>query len=382
MSDLGDALELLHCAAGRWSSVRLTLREWQHIQRGHEAFTRFVQQQGGTGYGGRVQVAAFRGADAEPEPEENEQIVRTWLDGERAREEREGRYAFPALGVRDGKQWWMYSPEHGATSNEVQPNAGSGIGEAALHLLDPALAAGALRLRVSGEGSVAGRDCIRMTGVPRQSSDHAHALHRFGFGADEIELLVDRERGVLLRIEARFMGEPFAVTEAVEVEFDVIFPPETFVFELPEGESFRPVGPRTEHLTLQQAAAIAPFTVLGPERVPERWRLMAVYMPANDRPPMPASVTLLLHAEDASIQVNIHQTAVDATEEHDWRSWEPHGGVLVAGREAPTGTEPGYARVEEDGTRAILSSAELERDALVALALSLRPAPIEPPSLP
>jgi outer membrane lipoprotein-sorting protein len=321
------------------------------------------------------------GRGTEPEPETSEHVVRVWLDGTRAREEREGLHAFPALAVRDGDRWWMYSPEHGASSNEADPDVGSGVGEAARHLLDPAFVVAVLHLRLAGAATAAGRDCIRLAGTPRETPDHGFALHRFGFGADEVDLLVDRERGVLLRAEARFEGEPFSVAEVTEVAFDESFPPETFTFELPPGETFGPVFSRPRHMTLAQAAATAPFTVLGPERVPEGWRLMAIYMPLEERPPMPASVNLLLHAEDASAQVNIRQTAA-AYDEDDWFEWETVGEAEVAGEASPSGTAPGYARVERHGTRATLSSAELERSALVALAESLRPASPEPPALP
>jgi hypothetical protein len=162
-------------------------------------------------------------------------------------------------------------------------------------------------------------------------------------------------------------------TEVVEIAFDEQFPPETFVFELPEGETFGQLFPRPQNVTLEQADGLAPFTVLSPAEVPEHWQLHVLYLPGEERPPMPPTVNLHYHSADAGQQVNIVETEASAVDQHEWLEWEERGGVLVAGPAEPQGLEPGYARVERSGTRATLSSAELPRERLMALALSLKP---------
>jgi len=92
MSDLGDLLELIYSAGERWRTVRLTIRAWQHPGRTQRAIERLNEQ----GAGGMRQVMVY-GHSGGPEPEEIEHIVRVWLDGDRAREERE----FPALERED-----------------------------------------------------------------------------------------------------------------------------------------------------------------------------------------------------------------------------------------------------------------------------------------
>ncbi|MHB1243328.1 MAG: hypothetical protein ACYC1P_08025 [Gaiellaceae bacterium] len=365
MSELGDLLELVYGAGDRWRTARLTLREWQHTRRTREA----IERQSG---GGRMVMMHAVGGPGPPEPEEVEHVVRTWLDGERAREEREGPYAFPSLGVRDGDRWWQYSEQYGASANEAEPGVQSGIGEAALALLDPAHLLGALRLGPPSETEAAGRPALLVRATPREH-DSPFGLHRLGVGAEAYELAFDRERGVLLRTTSLLDGEPMSSTEVLELAFDEDFPPDLFVFELPEGETFRPLFPHAENVTLERAAELAPFTVLAPAEVPSDWQLHVLYLPGEERPPQPPSVTLHYHSRDAGQQLNVAQTAAGAEDRHVWLAWEEADGVRVAGPAEPYGLEPGYAQVERDGTRATLSSAELPRERIAALARSLRP---------
>jgi hypothetical protein len=69
-------------------------------------------------------------------------------------------------------------------------------------------------------------------------------LHELGVGADDYLISVDAERGVVLRIDARFREQPFTVIEMTEVEFDAELPPETFTIVLPHGERFDDVSHR------------------------------------------------------------------------------------------------------------------------------------------
>ena len=79
---------------------------------------------------------------------------------------------------------------------------------------------------------------MRARATPRPidpEDDRSSELHPLGLGADEYELEVDADRGMLLRVEARFEGQAFSIVEATEVHFDPAFDTETFRFVAPEG---------------------------------------------------------------------------------------------------------------------------------------------------
>ena len=53
------------------------------------------------------------------------------------------------------------------------------------------------------------------------------------WGADDYELVIDAERGVLLRLASRFGGRAFDVTEILDIDFDEALPDDTFTLQLP-----------------------------------------------------------------------------------------------------------------------------------------------------
>ncbi len=78
--------------------------------------------------------------------------------------------------------------------------------------------------RVLGRAEHAGRDAVRILAM----DDHGpNGLLRRG--ADDYELLVDAERGVLLRSAARTKDEEFQVTEVLEIAFDEVLSEDIFV---------------------------------------------------------------------------------------------------------------------------------------------------------
>jgi hypothetical protein len=84
----------------------------------------------------------------------------------------------------------------------------------------------------------AGRPALRLRARERKV-DHRTAPV-LPWGADAHELLVDAERGVLLRLVSFIEGEQFALSELEQVAFDEQLPPETFVFRAPPGVEVRP----------------------------------------------------------------------------------------------------------------------------------------------
>ena len=83
-----------------------------------------------------------------------------------------------------------------------------------------------LDLSMEGRTRKAGREAIRLVGVPVEERDYDPKP--LWWGADEYEVLADAERGVLLRCASRLGGEDFDALEVEEIHFDEHFPEDVF----------------------------------------------------------------------------------------------------------------------------------------------------------
>lgn len=151
-------------------------------------------------------------------------------------------------------------------TNEGGENAETGLGPGTA-LVHPAFILPALDLDIRTRTTKLGRPAYEVFAVPTASNDQdeesSGLLHGIGSGAEEYELLVDGERGVLLRTEARLRGRPFLIVEMDEVTFDEELPADTFTLALPTGEEFETL-PRARWLLLEELPAAVGFTVLVP----------------------------------------------------------------------------------------------------------------------
>jgi hypothetical protein len=311
-----------------------------------------------------------------------ESTSRLWLDPERerARSERSDRYG-TSFSVHVGDGWWSYHPQTGAMSNEGDRSVRSGGADEASALLDPAVLLGGLDFDQIGERLHAGRRSHVVRATRRPHGDPDEFDRHLSDGADDFELIVDAEIGVLLRMETRIDGELFAVLELSEVEFDRPFPDELFEFRPPPGEEVRSVHDRfarPEGMSVEAAARRAPFTVLAPSRVPEGWDLSTLYWPGNDRPPSPPGVVMNLTAPTGQQRLRILQGADPSGDSLDWIATEFRGERFLV-------NEPGLGdeiecKLERHGTHVRLTGS-IEREALLEIAQSLQPAPRELPPL-
>lgn len=84
----------------------------------------------------------------------------------------------------------------------------------------------ALDLRVEGTTRKAGREAIRLVCMPVEEWDFDP--EPLWWGADEYEVLVDAERGVILRCASRIGGEDFDALEVEEIHFDEPLPADVY----------------------------------------------------------------------------------------------------------------------------------------------------------
>jgi hypothetical protein len=377
VSELGDLLELLYGARGRWSSVRLTVRDWSHNERSRAAFERRIEtmeRRGGTS----SRVSFYAPGSSDP-PETSEHVTRIWIDGDRSRVESD-REQGPTAVVHDGGTWWLTTPHQNLT-NAGDANHHAGRGDDVEQMLDPSALSAAFELVPGAGREVAGREGIAVRAIPRDVDHHLPFFWQL-LGADEIELVVDRERGVVLRTESRLAGEPYQVREIVEIAFDDEFPDELFRIELPPGESFEPAGGRrAKHLTLDQAARLASFPLFVPARPGPGWRLEhAVYLSEGA---LEAEIVHLNYTHET----RAHQFQLaESTEAHPWlgsdelRTVERDGVVMKV---LDPGEEdfpmPRHVLIEREGTHVNVMSQELPLDDLIDIAASLVRAPDSPP---
>lgn len=118
----------------------------------------------------------------------------------------------------DDPRWFRLALDHYWTFYPLLTDEICGISYE-LHPLD---------LTVEDSVSWAGREAVRLVGVPGTEWDWEWDPDPLGWGADEYEVLVDAERGVLLRCASRLRGEDFDALEVEEIHFDEHFSKETF----------------------------------------------------------------------------------------------------------------------------------------------------------
>ena len=344
--------------------MRLAIHEWTHVEISAHAF------HAARGAGSQYVVSTREGERGVPA--ELDTTIRFWGDAEgRFREEREN-YTM----VGDTVSVWSWSPELGAVVHEQR----GPMETSAYELLNPVTILAAFDVEPLGTGAVADRPTRRVRIHPRSESAR---MHHLGLGADEIVLDVDAERGVLLRVEARYDGDTFRVLEVTEARFDEELGPDAFVFVPPPGEEVKTFEEayRFDYLPLEELAARASFTVWVPSGLDARWRVLAIHRPANERARTPESAHLLFH-DDALHNFSVEQAAGGLLA---WRTDEPRvveqNGVRLSVLEGSRPGPPTEVHLELGGTHLRISSDTLDAERLVAVAGSLVRAAAEPPPM-
>jgi outer membrane lipoprotein-sorting protein len=387
MAELADLLELLYGARGRVRTARGVVCYRQSMSRMHEAHRREMERVN-RGRGGRastMQIAfASKAGAAEELPDLYEERQRFWWEPpDKLREETEAtRPRRNHTTVLNGELWWTYSPEWGATSNvdldeAERVNHGAGGGERFKPLLDPSPLIPLLDFGAISEAG--GR--LRVRARPRDDLEAPPNWHLHGVGgADEVELEIERDTGIVRRMRATLNGEELWLSELEAIVLNEEFPDDTFVFVPPPGEEVLP--PETtqrRHYTLEEAAAEAPFPVFLIPELPEGdWRLLVNYHAPRRRPLMPAHVWLIYTRPDARATISLAQRPAGGGG-FGWSGYGPPP-LEVVKRDDITYTisraDPEQGRqhtvaFERDGTSLQLQSSEVDVETLLALAVSL-----------
>lgn len=396
MTDVAAVLELLYGARHRYRTVRGVLETWHDPGRLMEAHRRSAERRRGRGYGGSMQIMIATSGEGPPElPNEQRELIRFWYEPpDRLREEARtlGPHEYERVFVRDGTHWWAYSPDWGAMSNvdlseEQAESVHAGGGEQFSQLLDPTgLLVGLEIAEVESGDEWLDRPALRVRGRPRVGQELVHypGLHMLE-SADACELLVDRERGVVLKVAFFLDDDEFSGSSFTEIAFDEHLPDEVFVFEPPPGEEVRPpdLG-RSHRYTLGEVAGAASFTVFKLRDLPKGdWRLHVHYSEKRERPPIPEMVHLAYQRADAAEHVSLSQRPVGEggfgwggyrLEGPELEEIERGGRVYTICKRNPEYDVPASVMFEREGTAIQLSSSEVDQETLLVMAESLEPA--------
>ena len=359
MGEVGELLALLHTSTQRYRTLRAVVREWTHLLRLEQAIARYSERRAAAGQSGWALYG-----DREAPGETSEIVTRIWVDPPRRRAETDSdghEHRFVDDGTRAVGIW-----NGGAMEIPSQPDE-------RLLAVDPSWLVGSVDLTLDGETSVAGRRVVRVRARLRER-EYAAPVPELLEAADEHDLLVDAERGVVLRAASLLDGEPFQVREALEIAFDEEFPDGTFSLELPPGTHVRRPEdvPSPEHTGIEEAAASLPFPLYVPRELPEPWQLddCRVFGSEDSRGAhihyslgFDGHLSLTEHASGSGPVADGDDVLV---EDVRLRVGERHGQLWVAAR--PPGTD-------------VHLQGNLTRGQLLAVAASLVPVPAEPPDL-
>lgn len=232
MSADQEILRFIHGSGGRFVTARATVREWRDEKTAGEVRGRFSATEA---Y--RRSFGPPRSRAAEPSQHERgnfERIWRVWHEKpDRWRQEIElSGGSGTEYRVVDGKATWIYSPEIGARAATTEGKFGPEFEIA--YLFDPyggAPVLDDLEMRVVGRIRQAGREAVRVEAT--MLGEWKYPPDPLMWGADDYELVVDAERGVILRSASRLGGQAFDIMEILDVGFDEVFPDGTFVLDLP-----------------------------------------------------------------------------------------------------------------------------------------------------
>jgi outer membrane lipoprotein-sorting protein len=235
--DLPEVLTLLHTSRQRWRTLRAEGEEWRDERRSHEVFAR-LRRPGS--------VVAMRGS---PGPAERDPRWRFWIrQPDQARVEYGGAHQTRFSQITDGHRRWFSLPDGRAMVEERQEGPRLQLGPVDV-LVETAAVPAALVLDVSGRNRLLGRETLSVRGRAQDVDVRPGPgpFHPFLRVADEVRLEVDRERGIILRLEALLDGSPFHRLEMTEVAFDETLPEDVFVFPADETViEYRPGDRRRE----------------------------------------------------------------------------------------------------------------------------------------
>ncbi len=262
MTSPDEVRELIASADERWETLEVEGRTWQDRIAAREAAVAMRQERGA-----QTPLRSQRGGAALPQGQ-REQSWHLWRGGDVLvrSEYLIGRELVTVVG--QGPRWWRWSPTLG-------PTTGGGVGRPVRLMLGPA----GLLLNIKAvieqvefsevrEATAVKRPALRFRATPNATRPRGRlALREAGTGAEEYEITVDAERGVLLALSALHGGSPFVQMDVGRVVYDAPLAPSLFA---PESSTAAPFSPTRagQHVSTVGVAESLEFTPLVPNPSP------------------------------------------------------------------------------------------------------------------
>lgn len=247
---LANLLYLLYTAHRNFTTIQVAWRYRYQVEALNKIQERWAAQRGSTSVQ-PLRAKAARGAQRQSEMMMQWQVW--WRKPDCWRDETELNGQGKNVRIICGDRWSFYSAAGQRLSTNTLPAGlqhrqriqrgrqppGAGqirhsVDEAAneVHLLDPAFLLASHELEPGADTRFLERDAVQVRAVFREGKEVARDPFFWG-GADDYELLVDKERGILLQYAARLKGQEVAVAAVERVVFDAPIPDDVFVFAPP-----------------------------------------------------------------------------------------------------------------------------------------------------
>jgi hypothetical protein len=234
-----------------------------------------------------------------------------------------------------------------------------------------------LTLEPMGRTRTAHRDCVSVRALPRL--DNSPWPHWMPYRADEYELHVDLERGVLLNIIGRYRGELLGQHEVTEVAFDEPLDHKLFTYQPAPGDQVQPEAPLFEELrSREEAISRMPFQVLFPTLMHEpEYRFSNITYHRPRRTGDQSTLSLSYDSTAGFLSVSVYESA-EPDGEPDDLEWERLASESTTQKDlrisdSGEAEDQRIVEFEQNGTYVTIIS-NLDRTKLLEIALSFEAA--------
>lgn len=391
MTRLTDAVEAMSAADDRWSSIQAEGIEWIDHQLRHAAFRQDMDRRAG---GLRSSGGAFRPVFGRFKPTETQPPTRTrmvwhaWIrSSTEYRAELDPVLLPPVTQIARDKTWWSWIRGQEVTSNLGDETHGTGPLIQALNLLRPSVLLPHAEFEYVRRARVLGRAGLLLEGRPIPNQQRFGALTFASLIGDRTRIVVDEERGVVLRQESWFNNSRLQRITFKRISFDepideaLLDPPERAV-----DTAKRHADKRRHYWQLDKVAGDALHPVFAPVGLQFRvdsFRGLTFHGATGDidegdpekgaRPSVTLTYSISHGGRDGTLWIQ------ESTSPFVYDSGEPWS--LVDGMQIRQNGSLAQVRLVVGGVNIHMECAIYSPEKLVDVARSLERLPTEPPPL-